>query len=319
MRITTTAFLCACLAPTAVAQGWSLTANAPFQGTATTTLTPIVGPPFTQSSILPVGPVTPGMFFLCSVSSPLTGTWVSTSWDPNPPQHQGPLAFSATETFMFISQGGAYAANPTATLDAVLDLTLHAPQPTSGRLHVRRGDSFAPGSIALDLGADGGIDFLANGPAFGTYELDLPLRIPAGGQVIRLHYQLNLPSLGLQSPPLTLSIAADFYPGEIILGTYDTTGMGTFLSAWQTPGSVSLQLGNPNQTPLLLAFGAQPTNIPLLPTVTQLVSLDAIYATGAMSLPLPQLPSGTTIFCQGLSLDASNTLLSSNSIRALWP
>jgi hypothetical protein len=71
--------------------------------------------------------------------------------------------------------------------------------------------------------------------------------------------------------------------------------------------------------PLVLAFGAQPVSIPLLPTVTVLVTLDWLVATGSMTLPAVPLPPGTAIYVQGLVLDATSTLRSSNSLLAYWP
>ena len=58
--------------------------------------------------------------------------------------------------------------------------------------------------------------------------------------------------------------------------------------------------------------------MPLLPNVTQLVTLDYVFATNTMTMNLPALPSGTALYCQGLAATASG-LFSTNSVRALWP
>ena len=55
------------------------------------------------------------------------------------------------------------------------------------------------------------------------------------------------------------------------------------------------------------------------PTVTVLVTLDVLLATGSLTLPAVPLPPGTTLYVQGLVVGATHTLRSSNSVRLYWP
>ena len=284
----------------AVAQSWAVSAQAPVQGTAS--VATVFG---AHTATLPAGPVPAGSFLVCNNGFGNVGA----IWSPSVPFQVAPLAFAASCTWASTAIVGVVAG-----MNADLDLTLQAPQPTGGWLRLRTW----PNQVAyvtahivdVDLGADGIVDYHAN----GQQQADLPLQIPANGVVVRLSLRLHAMYYNLMSG--ALGVTAEFFP-EPTLSVFDTMGAGTALTWQQTPGQTTLTL-DPTTTPLLMAFGAQPVSIPLFPTVTLLVTPDVLLATGSVTLPAT-VPPGTSIYAQGLVLDATNTLRSSNSVRVFWP
>jgi len=300
---------------TSVAQTWAVTAQAPVAGTAlaSTNIYPLIT---SQPATLPAGPVPAGPFLACTVGGGATHAVVGADWSPSVPGQVAPLAFAASCTWgcgMNVLFGVA-----TASLQADIDLLLQAPQATSGRLrlHVSPNQPSplqATHTVDVDVGADGIVDYRAS-----TQQADLALQIPANGVVVRVSLRIAA-LVGSGTGFGSLGVTAEFFPGEPVLSVFDTTGAGASLTWQQTPGQMALTLGEPTTTPLLMAFGTQPLSIPVLPTVTVLVTLDVLLATGSVTLPAVSLPPGSAFYVQGLVLDATNTLRSSNSVRLYWP
>ncbi|HEU4419136.1 MAG TPA: hypothetical protein VFT55_09370, partial [Planctomycetota bacterium] len=176
-------------------------------------------------------------------------------------------------------------------------------------------------AISLDVAADGSIEFIGVMGGLNPGPVDIPIQIPAAGAVVRVRFGVFAQSY--QSPYITTGVVveAQFFPGEPAVHTFDTIGAHAWIGIDHGfGGTVTLTIGNPSHTPVLLAFGAQPVQVPILPTVTLCVTLDAIYPVGPLiTLPLPPLAPGTAIYCQGLVLDSIGTPRSTNSVRALWP
>ena len=121
------------------AQGWSITAHAPFVGTATASTI------LTNSATLPVGNVLPGTFLTCSVTHPQfpqTSGLVSMIWGPSVVGSSAPLAFT-TSSFCASQGGFAYTSAVSASGSAQIDFTLRAPQPVGGRLILLLGPQLA--------------------------------------------------------------------------------------------------------------------------------------------------------------------------------
>ena len=309
------------------AQGWSITAHAPFVGTATASVLNIYsGPPATNSAGLPVGPVLPGTFLTCSATHPFTGGLgsVSMSCIPSVVGSLAPLAFT---TNSLCGSQGSYVSgnNASASGNARIDLTLHAPQPVGGRLWVRTFGSdtaaqysSASSRIDLDVNADGTIEVSAQTGA--TSPLDVPLQIPATGAVIRLSYNSSASSSAFISGGCQRQIEALFFPGEPVVAPFATfNGASTMSVDHGSPGMVTLSIEGTGLTPVLMAIGGTAINVPLLPYVTVLVSPDVLIANvGSITLPLPPFPPGTALYAQGLVLDSVGTPRGTNSVRALW-
>jgi len=301
------------------AQSWSITASAPVQGSATATYT--YPSPTTNNATLPVGTVSPGTFLTCSAAN----SSVALSWTPVVSGMSAPLAFTAHVNCT--SYTSLYQQVTTASGHAVIDLTLGAPQPVSGRLWVRVGASTFPStsspassSIALDINADGTVEGIAYVGGAAT-PFDLPLQIPATGVAIRLVYDGYSGAGGPTIAAITnATLEVLFFPNEPVIAPLATTNTGATMAIDHSlSGTVTLVIGPAPFAPALMAFGGTPINVPLLPTVTVLVSPDFLIANvGSITLPLPPFPPGTAIYAQGLVIDTLGRPRSTNSIRALW-
>ncbi|HZN40797.1 MAG TPA: hypothetical protein VFD82_18475 [Planctomycetota bacterium] len=325
MRLTFVAVLLA-LGSRSDAQSWSISAHAPFVGTATASTTIL-----TNSATLPVGNVMPGTFLTCSVTDQQfqqVSGFVSMIWGPSVVGSSAPLAFTTSSSCA--SQGGyPYSYAVSASGSAQIDFTLRAPQPVGGRLLVRfigsdvalSWGSTASSRIDLDVNADGTIEVSAYGPPAST-PLDVPLQIPATGAVIRLIYNTSTfapPSQTVSSAVASRTIEAQFFPGEPAVAPFATfSGASTMSVDHGSPGMVTLSIAGPGLTPVLMAFGGTALSVPWLPYVTVLVSPDVLIGTtGSITLQLPPLPPGA-LYAQGLVVDSVGTLRGTNSVRFLW-
>ncbi|MBL8756555.1 MAG: hypothetical protein JNK15_24890 [Planctomycetes bacterium] len=301
----------------AAAQSWSITANAPSVASATAMVQLVGNPPVSNSASVPIGPVSPGGFltaFASDFQGPISASAaVGASFATTVPNQTGPLAFRAV-VWRTVTMYGWPSAQSTF-LQAEIDLTLHAPQPVGGRLQLRGIQSLVNGRVECDVGGDGTIELST---ATGSTIVNVPLHIGVTGALVRLRYFMGNPPLFVLNPQ-SVEVVAEFFPGEPVVTQFDTTGAGAALAFSQSQGQVTLALGTPTSTPLFLAFGAQPIQVQVLPTVTALVTLDIILATGNLTLPAVPLPPGTILYVQGLVLDASGTPRSSPSLRAYWP
>lgn len=289
------------------AQEWSVFAATPSPAQA------IVRPSFSApgtTNTLPIAAVAPGTF----LSATGFGAHTSATWNPLPASTNAPVGFELQAT-------GGGPAGTYSSVEVDLDIVLVMPQLVGGRLRLEPSYTTtgvcASASIFFDVGADGAFEHLAT----RTNREATEIFIPAGVSVIRTrmiagHYSLT----GQCSAEAAMSVTARFYPGQPAVREFDATGAGTDLLVEHTPlDEVTIAMeANANQTPLLLAIGFEPLVNPVLPGVTQLVSLDAILAVPSLTLELPPLPPGTELFCQGLVIQAG-TLRSSNSVRAIWP
>ncbi|MCA3009551.1 MAG: hypothetical protein INH34_14350 [Phycisphaerales bacterium] len=210
-----------------------------------------------------------------------------------------------------------------ANVSATLDVTLAAPQLTGGRLVLSGTQTSFGGSgggaIGVDVAGDGLVEYQVPSPLSAAGS-PVDVLVPAGVNLIRVTLSASFSVVGAPNNGGNgLSLSAQFFPGEVAVASFDTTGAGTTLGITRPNGStVTIALPTFLQTPVLLAFGLQPTQLPLAPSVTQLVTLDSVFAVGAMTLTLPPLPSGTELYCQGLALQFG-AFRSSNSVRAIWP
>ncbi len=309
MRIVMAFFVSLC--PALMAQSWSVTASAPTPGTA------VVGSwgGGIAWQTLPVGPVAAGTFLAISNNS---GT-ASASWAPNVSGQTAPLAFTAATTVVAVSQSTSVPSS--AGVNAQLDLSLRAPQPLSGRLVVQwsvAGSFGGSARINLDVDADGTVDFAASSFG-GSGTLDLPLQIPLAGAVVRVIYTASASASQGSYSTGTASVAVQFFPNQPDIRVFDTTGAGQSIGINHPIGdSVTLSLNTSNQMNVL-CFGFQPMVNPLLPTVTQLISIDAYFVASSVTMTLPPLPPGTALYSQGLVIDWLGNLRSTSSVRALWP
>lgn len=177
--------------------------------------------------------------------------------------------------------------------------------------------------LDLDVGTDGSIEFriAANAPNPGT--VDVPISIPANGALVRVSFRALAQIAGAPYSVSTgVGIEARFVPGEPAIAVFDATGAGAVVGIDHPIGNntVTLSIGTQAQTPYLMAIGGLPILVPLLPTVTILVTPDVTLAgLGSITLPLPPFPGGSAIYFQGLVIDTAGTPRSTPSVRALWP
>lgn len=302
------------------AQTWTISAQAPVVGSASATVWS-GGLLDQQTAQVPIGPVAQGTLLTCSAN--VTGASSSTGggWQV--------LSTGASPSFRVNS--GASASNPAAGLasagmDVVLLVRFASAVPVAGRLHLQgSGGAYPPGSTnsvsEVDVGNDGTIDFtysISSGPA----SIFVPVVLHAGTLDVRVQLRASAGvALLAQSETMLKAITATLVPSVPTISNFDWTGAGASL-AWSVPSlnQLTLTTAVASQTPLLLVFGSQPVVVPLFPGVTQLVgAIDAVFATGTMSLQLPLLPAGTALYVQGLVLDGAGAMVTTQSVRALWP
>jgi hypothetical protein len=309
----TAAGLVACLP----AQGWTLSAARPTPATASAGVLPSV-----TTNTQPAGPVQPGAIVAVAGGGPGASASAGASWQPSVAGQTALLAFSVSCQASASYSGSGFGL-VSASVSATLDVTLAAPQLTGGRLVLSGTQtSFGGsggGSIGVDVAGDGLIDYQVPSPQSAA-GLPVDVLVPAGVSLIRVTLAASFSVVGTPNNGGTgLTLSAQFFPGQVAVSSFDTTGAGTTLVITRPAAStVSIALPTFLQTPVLLAFGMQPTQVPLAPSVTQLVTLDSVFAVGSMTLTLPPLPPGTELYCQGLVLQFG-TFRSSNSVRAVWP
>lgn len=223
--------------------------------------------------------------------------------------------------------------NPTAqsTMTAPIRLTITSPQPASGRLALRysgQASGSAAANINVDLGGDGSVDFKALSNTFGANPaprlIEFPVTMTSSFSIDLSFYNqatCSVAGAGSSVALATMVIEAQFFPNQPAVQTYDQSGATAELHATHHPDdSLELHLEYESlQPPGVLTFGLQPTNVPLLPTATQLVQTGLLSSGNNLLVQLPQLPAGTAVFCQGFVVAAGGTLRSSPSLRVLWP
>ncbi|MGB3969157.1 MAG: hypothetical protein WBO45_20655 [Planctomycetota bacterium] len=230
------------------------------------------------------------------------------------------MAFTANVGGLVSSQGYGWVS---ASVTAVLDFLLMPVPPVAGigSLRIQAGGSANMPSTApvmqLDIGADGSVEATAS--TSGTTVTSLIVNVPATGLVVRVQWQAGLALLVQDNQGMGASLQVQYFPGQPAVGSFSTVGASSVLAVNQGMNTVTLSMGGGGHAPLVMAFGFQPVVVPLLPTVTQLVSLDSVFAIGSITLSLPVLPSGAALYAQGLVADTWGTLRSTNSVRALWP
>jgi hypothetical protein len=318
------------------AQAWSITATAPFVGSASATITSNFMPPVTVTGTLPIGPVAPGIFFVNGAS--LSGTGGSgsassrTEWTPSVPGQLAPLAFLVKTSS---GVGGNVAPGPynvvsTTSIGAVIRMSLQAPQPTTGRLAVRyRGVrcDFGNASISFDIGANGSVELMciSQHGCGAPWEADnLPLVIPATGTLVEILFHSDCGANALLGHHgASMTVEAQFFPGQAVVDEFAVTGASADLG-WEhrLDDTVFLTPGCPYPTCFaaasLVVFGVQPMTVPITPTLVQLVSIDAVAAAPFAAL-MPPMPPGSLLYCQGLVLDTTGALRGTRSMRAFWP
>jgi hypothetical protein len=306
----------ACLVTCLPAQVWTLTASRPTPATASAGMLPSV-----ITNTQPAGPVSPGSIVAATASGPGSSASAGASWQSGVTGQTAPLAFSVSCQAGASYSGGGFGV-VSASVAATLDVTLAAPQLTGGRLVLsgtQTNFGGGSGSIGVDVAGDGTVDYQVPSPQSAS-GLAVDVLVPAGVSLIRVTLAASFSVVGApNNGGIGLSLAAQFFPGQVVVSSFDTTGAGTNLVITRpAANTVTVALPTFLQTPVLLAFGMQPTQVPLTPFVTQLVTLDSVFAVGSMTLTLPTLPPGTELYCQGLVLQFG-TLRSSNSVRAIWP
>ncbi len=325
------------------AQSWSVTAAAPVTGTASASALTFSQPPTIQTNTqtLAVGPVPAGIFLSMSAQAGSASAYSRAQWSPSVVGQVAPLAFRVEVTaWAHVSAwSGGYSEGAGGSVSCQLDLTLHAPQPTAGRLALRRmTTTHATGSVSLSVDADG--DGLAETISTDGSTADVAVVIPAAGTSVRVTIgatasESYTPGLGSQPGSSgAIVFEAQFLPDEPTVTPFDDTGAFQRLSIDHKADNtltIGAQVSPPGVWPFpaataaILVFGSQPVVIPALPSVTQLVTIDAWFAMTAtfpvssMTLALPSLPPGTEAYCQALLILTDGSLRSSNSLRALWP
>jgi hypothetical protein len=310
--ISVTVLLMPFLVPSVAAQGWSITADAPVPATALAGGFPGI------SNTRPAGPVAPGQIISQAASGSGWSASAGASWAASIAGQTAPLAFAVN---CFANSSTTQQPYIAASVSVTLDLTLHMPQTVGGRLVVTGtwGSVGVGGNntLGLDVGGDGVVEFTNSTTNLLAMPIDVP--VPSGVNLIRLTFQAGYLVISPDNGGTGLSLQAQFYPNEPAVHAFDTTGAGTMLSVDHTTGnSVTIGLSTALQTPVLLAFGFDSLVAPLAPGVTLLVTPDVIFPVGSMTLSLPPLPPGTTLFCQGLVMQFG-AYRSSNSVRAIWP
>lgn len=217
---------------------------------------------------------------------------------------------------------------------ATLLVMLQAPAPTSGRLVIDY-DGFendlGQAQVGVDIGDDGTIDLASHSNLFpkgvSWLTADWSAHISTAGLPIRLHIT-SWSGVGVWGGQWTahgagMTLRCQFLPGQPIVDYFDTTGASAqLMRSHSTANVVTLDSWTPGAVlPSVFVFGTQSmvAPVPGLPTVTQLVSIDAIAVANQLTLPMPALPPGTVLYCQGLVVDSAGTLRSTNSLRATWP
>lgn len=240
---------------------------------------------------------------------------------------------------------GGYAAS-SKRINATFRLTFSTPTPFTGALRLQSSQYYtwysfglgttiesASGSATtrIDIGADGTIEheFVA-GVGVNVGAIELPVAFQST-LVVDVVVQLTQSASASSSPWASASASgsADMtLTGELnddyfVVQEHATTGATSYLGFDHGfSGNLDLELkSQPSSATTmsgLFAIGLQPVVIPLLPTVTQLVTLDAIAMGGHANATLPPLPSGTTLYVQGFGVDAIGDLTSTRSLRVLW-
>ncbi len=333
------AFLSPALALPLSAQSWSVAGVAETPGTAHVTVASS-SPPTTASTTIAAGtPVT--------IAQPMTVyatvPWASGSGhgtvelvplaDPVPTAPVGMHIHAGA----YASISGSLPPPPpsfyaSADADAAWLVHVTAPPGTAGRVLVHSSRSFSEmsvgsGSIRIDVGADGSYEFTNQGSVGMsglTWDAEQPFVVPVGGLDIRV-----VAACGVTAPYLGFSnfasaslhswlyvlpdqavVAPHVHPPNALLGLTVTHDLQDF---------VLLQMQG--ATPGIFVFGTQAMSVPVpgYPTLTQLVSIDAVAIAPSLLLPMPALPHGSQLFVQGLGVAVNGVLGCSNSYRAYWP
>lgn len=316
------------------AQVWSISGIVETPSTADVQLTN-VSPTVTNSNTLPAG--TPiGSSISVSANATATGShaYGSTDFSFPQPTSTAPLGFdivSTTSTWIVSGPQGPPTTHARAQVDATFLLHLDSPGPQAGRLWLSANYNcdqapYSQAILDIDVGADGTIDFHsvgASGSLLTDFVSELPLAIPVAGIDLRVRLT-GLSSSGYWGfynfTFAHLSFSARFFPNQSVVApfAFPQSFVGLLFSH-DANDLVTLSLTNP--WPSLIAFGAQPMNFPVpgFPTLTQLVSIDAVAFANSVTLPMPALPHGSALYAQGLAVGPTGTLQCSHSIRAYWP
>ncbi|MCU0865523.1 MAG: hypothetical protein MUC36_17195 [Planctomycetes bacterium] len=318
------------------AQTWSASAVAPVPGAANATITSNFAAPVLVNTSLPAGPVAAGQFVSAHATLGNSFATANAQWAPTFATLAGPVGFEVQARASVRAQPPPGMTQVTCVCDlaAALRITLQAPAPTAGRLVIEYlgvDSDVGNARIDVDLGDDGTIELVADNQTFqglGNWRLfNAPLQIGAGGTPIRLLLttQNGVGALGANSQQhgASITVRGHFLPFEPTVRPFDQTGAVLTLVARQSLANVvTLQAFAPNLVmPTVFVFGTVPlvASIPGLPTVTQLVGIDAWVVADYLTVPLPALPQGAAIYCQALGITSSGTLRSSNSVAAIWP
>ena len=242
------------------------------------------------------------------------------------------IGFKVTGKSVSVSNppAGPFSVATGTSMDAAARVTLTAPNTVGGRLALRYTGSisdFGHSDIDVDLGADGTIDLAVSAGVFpsGTWrDIEFPAVLSGAPYVIDLHFSHSCGTSSVNSQfsghGATAQIEAQFFPGQPAVQLFDVTGAGAGISAQHAlDNSVFLATGGPPQLASVLVFGQQPTSVTITPLLTQLVTIDAVVFDSSVTLPLPLLPPGSALYCQGLVVDTGGVLRSTPSIRAVWP
>jgi len=284
----------------------------------------------TRFATLPVGPIPFGPVLVNSLTR--SSGLASSNIEMNP-SFSGQVAATGfriyTEAVAVAS--GTSSSSAQTTMTAPVRLTLMSPVPVSGRLALRyfgQTSGASAANINVDLGGDGSVDFKALSNSFASSStprfIEFPVTMAPSLSIdlsVANQASTAMPGAGSSVAIASMVIEAQFFPGQPAVQTYDLSGATAELLATHHPDdTLDLRLEYESlQPPGVIIFGLQPTSVPLLQTATQLVQTGFVAPGNNLLVALPQLPPGTTVFCQGFIVDGTAALRSSPSLRVLWP
>ncbi len=319
------------------AQSWAITGSLSAPASASCVIS-TVSPPATNSASAPAGyPILQGFSLGATGAAGTANGNVGIGYSPSVIGQTAPLGFRITSGGNASIQSGIpFTPGQTVIVQADATLLMHmtAPNATAGRLFFRSqyhySDLASPlARVSVDLGADGSWEVLnyqgyTPGPQTGGDEWSLLCSIPVTGLPVALHIT-NQTLCGFWVNPVFTSssmvVEAQFFPDEPVVSQFQCTPAAFALAYHQSEDdhvTISFQLW---PFPGLLVFGSQTMNVPApgIPTLTQLVSIDAVVLAPSVTLPMPSLPHGSMLYAQGLAIEPSGILRSSCSLRAFWP
>jgi len=313
------------------AQNVSMTVEL-LAGTSNSVVNPSYAPPVASNVTAQPGAVAPGLIWHNSAAFGASGCASNLEVDDQVPNQVAPFGFAVDSAAMAVAHPptGPVSEAASTSMQAVVRVTLHAAQPTRGRLHVVYSgyeNDLGGGRIAMDVGADGSVELDVHSqlfsPAWPAGDTDRALVI--GAQPVPIEFVLdNWAGASAVNGQMDahgggVRFELQFFPDQPVLERFGTFNFHSYIQVDHGLGNVvDLQL-YPSGQPGLFAFGTQATSVVWTPQLTQLVVVDTFVVANQLQLAMPLLPPGTEILCQGLTVSPTGSLQATAGLRAFWP